>query len=164
MHGLDSRGSPGQAQVTGGELLCDHWRSQQIAPLSWRLRRLPSAHGAIPTCGFSPALNERRPHTSGQMKEYGGNVYGGLPVMSLIMLPQNVFRLSRLNTVSFSMNQAELRPPTHGGSCQTVRIFCVTACFGRSPPVLLEIGAGRAPHRQCVTRPTTHQRGLRGPP
>lgn len=47
---------------------CDHWRSQQIAQLSWRLRRLPSSHGASPTCGFSPALDERRPQTSGPMR------------------------------------------------------------------------------------------------
>ena len=80
---LNELNSPGSRRGAGARrgALCDRRRSQQIAQLSWRLRRLPSAHGAIPTCGFSPALNERRPDTSGQMKEYGGNEYGGLPVI-----------------------------------------------------------------------------------
>ena len=50
------------------------------------LRRFPSAHGAVPTCGFSPALNERRPDTSGHTKEDGRNEYGGLPVNFFIFV------------------------------------------------------------------------------
>ena len=34
-----------------------------------------------PNLRLQPALNERSPDTNGQMKEYGGNEYGGLPVM-----------------------------------------------------------------------------------
>src|SRR5258705_330869 len=67
---LNELNSPGSRRGAGARrgALCDRRRSQQIAQLSWRLRRLPSARGTIATCGFSPALRERRPGTSGQMK------------------------------------------------------------------------------------------------